>query len=167
MKLLKMLFSKMLITFLALLVQLAIIVLTVLFFNKYFFTFRIFELILGLLIFLNIINKNESPEFKLPWLVILLTLPLFGVAVYVMFANSKMPMKQFRRMVDAACLCNSFMKLTPKSNGEICAFLKDYTGIEKYLRKASFSRGYLHNKTKYFPSGEEFYADLLTELEKA
>lgn len=157
----------MLISFLALLIQLSAIALTVLFFNKYFFTFQILEAVVGILIFLHVINKNESPEFKLPWLAILLIFPLFGTAVYVLFANSKMPLKQFGRMVDAACRCNGYMRLTPESNAEILGFLADYSGIECYLRKASFSRGYLHNRTKYFPSGEEFYKDLLAGLEKA
>ncbi len=167
MKFFKMLFSKILISFVALLIQLALIIAVILFFDKYFFTFQILNALLGLFVFLYVINKNESPEFKLPWLVILLILPLFGTAIYVMFANSKMPLKQFKRMVDVACRCNGFTRPAPESDAELSTSLGGYAGIENYLRKTSFSRGSLYNKTEYFPSGEEFYTDLLSELEKA
>lgn len=167
MKILKFLFSKIFISALALLIQAVLIIMILMFFETYVVLFQVFNAILGILIILFIINKKESPEFKLPWLVIILVLPFFGLVIYCMFANSKMPIKQYRQMVEIACRCKKYSEICESENAKINGFLGDYCGIESYLRRNAFSRGHLGNKVEYFSIGEKFYADLLTELEKA
>ena len=41
--------------------------------------------ILDMLVVLSIINREVNPEYKLPWLVISLLIPLFGPLLYVIF----------------------------------------------------------------------------------
>ena len=79
MRILKLLFSKIFISALALLIQIAFVVLILLFYEVYFGYFQIFSAALSLLIVFGIIGKKESPEFKAPWLVIILVLPFFGI----------------------------------------------------------------------------------------
>ncbi len=167
MKLLKLLFSKIFISALALLIQLAFFVIVILFYETYFTLFQAISLAFGILIFLNLINKKESCEFTLPWIVIILIVPFYGTLIYCMFANSKMPTRQYKIMVSNVCRCKPFFEMTPEENRKILDFTAECAGLEHYLRKNSFSRGSLDNKVEYFPSGESFYKDLLTELEKA
>ena len=167
MKILKLLFSKIFISALALLIQVALFAAVLLFFETYFAVFQLFCAVLGIAVFLGIVNKKESPEFKLPWIAIILLLPFFGLVIYCMFANSKMPEKQYRRMVGIACRCKKYAELTESENDDIRETLGGYYGAESYLRRTSFTRGHLKNEVRYFPTGEEFYADLLKELEKA
>ena len=166
MRILKLLFSKIFISALALLIQIAFVVLILLFYEVYFAYFQIFSAALSLLIVFGIIGKKESPEFKAPWLVIILVLPFFGTVIYCMFANSKMSTKQYRHMVEIVCRCKKYSELTVSENNEIYKTLGEFSGIENYLRKNSYSRGHLNNKVEYFRSGEKFYADLLSELDK-
>ena len=167
MKILKLLFSKIFISALALLAQVALVTVVLLLFEQYFLIFQITSYVLGLLITLNIISKKESPEFKAPWLVIILVLPFFGLVIYCMFANSKMPSRQYKNIVVIACRCKKYAELTPAENRELYRVLGSEAGIESYLRRNAFSRGHLNNKVDYFPTGSAFYADLLAELEKA
>lgn len=100
MKIFKLLFSKILISALALLVQVSVVILVVLFFESYFILFQIFSLVFGLVVFLYIISKKGNPELKLPWIFILLVLPFFGTAIYCMFGNAKMPLKQYKNIAE-------------------------------------------------------------------
>lgn len=167
MKFLKLLFSKIFISFLALAIQLAVFFTVLFVFEQYVVLLQIASYILGLIIVLGIIGKKEPPEFKTPWLVIILILPFFGLVIYSMFANSNMSTKQYKKMVDITCRCKKYSELSPDENEELLVELEKNTGIEYYLRRNSFSRGHVHNKADYFRCGEDFYSDLLAELEKA
>lgn len=164
MKILKLLFSKIFVSALVLFLQLTLVLSVLLFFESYFVWFQIFNAILGILVFLGIIGKKEPPEFKLPWIFIVLVVPFFGIIIYCMFANSRMPMRQFKGMIDITCRCKKYSELSKDENDKIKAELGGCYGLENYLRKNSFSRGHLNNRVTYFKSGEDFYADLLAEL---
>ena len=135
MKLLKLLFSKIFISALALLIQLAFFVIVILFYETYFTLFQAISLAFGILIFLNLINKKESCEFTLPWIVIILIVPFYGTLIYCMFANSKMPTRQYKIMVSNVCRCKPFFEMTPEENRKILDFTAECAGLEHYLRK--------------------------------
>ncbi len=167
MKIFKLLFSKIFVSALALLFQTGVFIAVLLFFEVYIPVFQIFSAVFSVLVVVGIINKKESPEFKLPWLFIILVLPFFGLVVYCMFANSKMSTGQHKRMVAIACRCKRYAELTQNENKKIFEELGEYAGAENYLRRNSFTRGHRGNEAVYFPDGRAFYTDLLSELEKA
>ena len=49
--------------------------------------FKIISFIVGLIIFFKIVNKEEDPEFKIPWIVGMLLLPFFTSIIYLIFGN--------------------------------------------------------------------------------
>lgn len=167
MKLIKMLFSKIFISFLILLLQVLVFAAAIVIFEQSIFAFQVINTVFGVLIILGIINKKESPEFKLTWLVVVLIVPLFGLLIYCLFANSKMSLKQYKLAIEISARCKKYSELTKAENDAINEFLGDKADIETYLRATAYSRGHLDNEVKYFPVGEAFYADLLAELEKA
>lgn len=167
MKFLKLLFSKIFVTAIALLVQVALVVAVVFLFEQYILAFQIFSSLVGLIVFLDLVGKKESPEFKLPWLFLLMIAPFFGTTVYCLFGRSRMAYKDYKHMAITVCDCKKYFEMTPSENEEIKSFLGDKKGLEMYLRTTSFSRGYLGNKVEYFKSGLLFFEDLKRELEKA
>ena len=48
---------------------------------------RAFASVVAFFIFFKIVNKPEDPEFKIPWIVGMLLLPLFTSLVYLIFGN--------------------------------------------------------------------------------
>ena len=78
-----------------------------------------------------------------------------------------MPLKQYKLAIEIAARCKKYSELTKTENEKITEFLGDKADIEAYLRATAYSRGHLDNEVKYFPLGEDFYADLLKELKKA
>lgn len=164
MKILKLMFSKVLVVFLLLVFQFSLIVTTI-YYLELFPIFQLISLIIALIVFFNIVNKKECPEFKIPWLVLLFILPLFTVILYILFANPKMSKKDAKRISYIQNQTNQFIQSSETYQLEL--FLKDNIGIENYLSTNSFSIGSLNNKTKYFSSGESFFEDLLNELKKS
>ena len=66
---------------------LLILVLIVSKFEEYGWYFYIFFYIIGILAFLKIINGNANPSYKIAWIVPVLTIPIFGTLIYVIFGN--------------------------------------------------------------------------------
>ena len=48
---------------------------------------RLIVFIVALIIFFKIINKEEDPEFKIPWIVGMLLLPFFFSVLFIIFGN--------------------------------------------------------------------------------
>ena len=48
---------------------------------------RIVAFIVAFFIFFRIVNKPEDPEFKIPWIVGMLLLPLFTSVIFLIFGN--------------------------------------------------------------------------------
>ena len=49
---------------------------------------RIIGFIIAVIIFFKIINKEEDPEFKIPWIVGMLLLPFFFSIMFIIFGKS-------------------------------------------------------------------------------
>ena len=107
MKILRLIFSKWLISLLLLLAQLAAVVLVAIFLIEYFIWFQIAALALGVVVFFICINRKENPEYKIPWLFLILFLPLFGVLFYLMFSRVKASRK-LRKLY-----ANAYKRLAP------------------------------------------------------
>lgn len=46
---------------------------------------------------LRIINSKENPDYKIPWLLFVLIVPVAGFMIYFMFYNRMLPKKQIKR----------------------------------------------------------------------
>lgn len=167
MKYLKILFSKIFISFLAFCFQVALVFTVFLFYEQYFVWFQIVSIAVAVLVFLGVVNKEMNPEFKVPWIVLIFAVPFFGTVLYLMFANSRIPTGQYRRMVEIYCRCESYVAVPEAENKAMLASLGNCAGMERFLRKNSFSRGYTGSKASFFTSGEQFFQDLLIEVKGA
>lgn len=165
MKIIKILFSRAIVTLLAIVLQVVIFFTVLYAFNAYFAAFQILSAIIGLAVFLYVINKKECPEFKIPWLVIMLLLPLFGFIIYIMFARPRIK-KSSRELIDRVTEKTSEFLDRP-DEAEVRDFLGKYAGVEKYVENNSHVAGSFNNRVTYYSTGEDFFVALLEELEKA
>lgn len=167
MRLLKQLFSKFFIVALLLILQVA--ALTVLFYvlNRFFAPFIFIEIFIGLLVILYIINKDDQAEFKVPWLILIFMTQLFGVVCYLLFANPRLTKRQAKRLNEIHERTKLYVTPTPEEVKRLHDEYPDFCGIDSYLKKNSFLCGRFDSRVTYIKSGEEFFPDLLAELEKA
>ena len=136
MKLFKLIFSRAIVVALAIILQVALFFTVLYMFNSYFVWFQVISVIISLVVFLYIINKKESPEFKIPWLVIIFTVPYFGVIIYIMFARpkirrkTKVLIKEVSEKTEHYSNCSADREKTD-------AVLGKYAGVARYIENSS------------------------------
>lgn len=167
MKILKTIFGRIVWVALAIIIQIAVIVVALYFSSVSYFWVQVTETVIGLIIFLVLINRRENPEFKLPWLLLLMAVPLVGVLLYILFSQNHLPgavKRNYRRVTEE---CRERTERTEKERQQSEAVLGDEAGIDRYLVKLTGTEGSTHNRVTYFSVGEEFFEDLKGELRKA
>ena len=166
MKILRLLFSKWSVALLLFLAQVAAVVLVVLYLNQFFIWFQIITVVIGVLVFFICINRTENPEYKIPWLFLILFLPIFGVLFYLMFSQNKAS-KKTRQFYQQALEAITPYVLENEQYDEVKKYMGDYHGLASYLIQSSGFGGQLHNDIKYYPVGEKMWADMLEALSSA
>ena len=120
-----------------------------------------------ILTLLTVINRKINPAYKLIWTVLILTLPIVGLTLYGVFGHSWWA-------------CNTRKKLA-KSHGALIQHLPKDPQLEQNLRDLSPSAAnqssyiskcsdyplYQNTSSKYYPSGEAIFEEMLREMENA
>jgi cardiolipin synthase len=123
--------------------------------------------ILAFFLVLVVVNNWTNPYYKLAWTCIILVFPVLGIVLYLVFGRSELT-KNTRERMDAV-------------HRELTACLEmDYTAIKELMEKdpgAAQQSRYIHDwaqyplyrnsKTKYYPSGEAMFVDMLGAMERA
>ncbi len=128
--------------------------------------FLIFEMILRILVVLYIINDSSEPSFKIAWLIAIVFLPYLGSVIYflISWGNSKSRIKRRLDMLSKkaegylkGCGCEDKLRQESSGIGGICRYAGKWGGFPVYESR----------DVKYYPLGENYFEDMLTELKKA
>ena len=130
----------------------------------FFLAGRVVIFIVALIIFFRIIGKFEDPEFKIPWIVAMLLLPLFTSFMYLIFANHGLR-KRDRRIVEASAKAN--ISSFPLIDEETERALGNSVGTFTYLQSITKLGVHANNRVTYYKNGEEFFPAFLEGLKKA
>ncbi len=154
-------------TVLLILVQVAAFALVLLFFVKWAPLLSALMGVFSLLVLLQIIQKEDEAGYKIGWIILVMLLQPVGGVLYLMF-GTKLPAKKLqlalKREHDA---CPGCLRQNPEVLKEIQAFDARAAGAVTYLNRNTNYPAYAHTLTKYYPFGQDMYADMLAELEKA
>ncbi len=151
-----------------LLVQLALILSTVIFLNDhYVWCSAVYTALSVLLVVLLINNQEQNPSTKLPWIIVIMLLPIVGAAIYILF-GSRYASRHLRRQV---------MQEVESSRGVLPEHKEVVDGVFAFDPAAGSQCRYLQNVTQippyaagecqYFTCGEDLHPVLLAELRKA
>lgn len=121
--------------------------------------------ILSLVAVLHVIKNDMDPSYKVSWVLFIALLPLFGGLMYVLFGN-KRPTRFIRDKLNVQ-LEETQRYYTLRSSDVEEIDDDGARGLFKYLESYSGYRACRDTKTEYFPVGEDMYAKLIPELEKA
>lgn len=130
---------------------------------KYFVPINILAKLFYFFVFLYIINKDESIEFKLPWIILILLLPIAGSFMYILLASdkySKTEQIRFKKHMEKCREYDNDDKLNNISNRE--AYLQ-----ANYLCSSFEVSIYDNSNVTYYEIGEKFNEALINELKKA
>ena len=167
MKILRLIFSKWSICLLLLLAQVAAVVLFVIFLVEYLIWFQVASLVIGITVFFICVNRKENPEYKIPWLFLILFLPLFGVLFYLMFSRVKASRKMRKLYANAYNELLPYVQDIDRNIEDAYKYMGDKQGVDKFLKINSGLGPQLHNEVKYYPVGELMWKDMLEALESA
>ncbi len=114
---------------------------------------------------LRIVNSPENPDYKVPWLIFVICVPVAGFMIYLMFYNRKLDRKFIKRIKSV------YSQYVKKDDTE------EFAGLEKQdkrayldakqLCKLSGSHLYKHTDAKYYPLGDDMFPDMMEDLKRA
>lgn len=164
MKLLKFLSNRIVISFILIVIQMIWVALFVHFLFIDSRTLRWLFTILSVFVTLYIINNdNDDPGYKIIWLIPILSFPVFGGLLYIVFGNKK-PTKglqeAFNNQNEAIKPYIYFNDVKDKIDDPIVKGQVNYLVNEKFPI-------YNNSEIKYYSLGDDAYPYLLEELSKA
>lgn len=111
---------------------------------------------------INIIASDDNPDYKVPWLLVVIILPIIGFMMYFLFYSRKLKKKYVRRL---NAIKNDAYR---RDDTKLYEKIREENPIAATQAKmlCSISEGHIFTDTKqtYFPSGEEMHRKLLEDL---
>ena len=133
-----------------------------------FYALRALLYVVDIIVFFRIINREENPEYKIPWLAFMFLLPVWTVTFYLMFVRNK-PRKRDRKILEPTK--ELLQKKCAKHDEENQAILEEidpqYQGVFSYLRKHTYLNITKGNRITYYKNGEEFFPEFVEALRLA
>lgn len=116
------------------------------------------------LVAISIIASNDNPDYKIPWLLFVLLLPIVGYMLYIMFYKRKLSKRLIKRIIEVSRAYkvddSSVFNEVKEKNIEIYNHARQL----KYISNTNM---YNNTAVKYFKVGYQMYEDMLIELKKA
>ena len=127
----------------------------------------VFITIVSLIISLGlVVNDKINPAYKLMWILTIAILPVTGFILYIIWgnhANAKFRIAYNKVQNSVMTGLVGFKNRLP----EVCEKHPKYARIATYLSNTAGFPVNRDERSEYFPLGEYFYSDLITELKKA
>lgn len=114
---------------------------------------------------LRIISSDDNPEYKVPWLLVVLLIPIAGFMLYFMFYSRKLSKKLIKRL--------KFLRDKDYSYDDLEHFVslesedKHIALQARQLTKISGAHLFDGGRQEYFPLGEDKHKRLLEDLRSA
>lgn len=123
--------------------------------------------LLGGVLIIYIVNREEDSAFKISWIIPICLLPVFGALLYVfvMLNPGSYGLKKGleRRIRETAAYRNTDSLVLEHIAGEA----PEWRQLAGYIQEVGGYPAYENTEVTYFPLGEAKFKDLLPELEKA
>ncbi|MDL2232042.1 cardiolipin synthase [Ruminococcaceae bacterium OttesenSCG-928-L11] len=123
-------------------------------------------LVISICVTLYIVGKQDKPAYKILWIMLILTLPIFGGCIYLLFNHQTMS-RRFRKQLNAMEEWSLPLYFRGRKAPEITKEYAEFRPQIQYLEDHAGYPLFEATQTKFLNSGEAYFAQLLQELEKA
>ncbi len=115
----------------------------------------------------HIVNRDMIPEAKLPWIICVVMFNLFGVAIYIVFSNTRPSRKQRRQYAMLNEHSRPYIQRAVSRTKRSDA-MGNWAAVSEGLHKIN-KNAVIHanTRTEYFASGEAFFVRFLEDLRSA
>ena len=132
------------------------------------FGLTLFSSALGVLVSLLIFSRDDVPEYRMSWILLILVVPIFGCSMYLIFGNKKKGIAQEKRMKKYHELRTSHMiDVFPKALDPEKVLSPDHAKLSRYVSTLTDSKIFENTTTHYYPLGDLCFPHMVEELEKA
>ena len=114
---------------------------------------------------LKIIASDDNPDYKVPWLLLVLTLPVVGFMLYFLFYSRKLDKKFIKRIKDVQRY---------KYSIDDSAVMEELNGVDgragsqaMIIRKIAYTNIFRSKEERYYSRGEDMWRDMLDDIRRA
>ena len=119
--------------------------------------------IIALIVIVRLTVRDMTPEAKVGWITLLVFFPIAGALLYIFFSHHTIGRKKTLLYLDI----HERGKKYTTSKDDCKDALGDRIGNSRYLYSSASAVPHRYSNAEFFPTGEQFYEALLTDLEKA
>lgn len=123
--------------------------------------------ILALTASLVVINNRTNPYYKLAWTFIILSIPVLGISLYLVFGRSQLTKRTKERMDEVHKEISACLRVDTEAVQQLEEMDPGVSRQSNYINNWAQFPLYKNSKTKYYSSGEKMFADMLTAMERA
>ncbi len=114
---------------------------------------------------IHIIASDNNPDYKIPWLLFVLIIPIVGFMLYFLFAKRKLNKKYIKKLDN---LKKYKYQYDDTNNFELLKKDNLYAYNQaKMLCNIADTKLFLNTSTKYYKSGEDMFIDIIEDLQSA
>ena len=135
--------------------------------NAYLPHFVILTTVFTAFMGLYLLNTDMDPSAKITWLLVILLMPAVGAPLYC-YTRSSLGMRMLKKRLNY--LVETTKNSIPQNEAVLESLRKESPGaaaLAHYLHRTGCFPVYDHTEVKYYPLGEDKWADLLQALEQA
>ena len=129
----------------------------------YYIAFNLLSIVMLFVVF----TRSEKPAYKMVWMFLIGILPVFGGVLYLLMANKKLGYFSRKKT-------RMFLKTLPEASafpatGEASLYeeFPEYSHISRYIKNITGLPAWGNTECTYFYYSEEFFHDVLKEIETA
>lgn len=112
-----------------------------------------------------IVNLKDNPDYKIPWIIVVLSLPVFGLMLYFIFYSRKLGRRERKRIVEIE------KEGIVYEDGRTLAVLKGQSlaayGQIRILGELGGAHAYEGTAVSYYPLGEMMFEAMKDDLMRA
>lgn len=163
----KFLFHRVFFLFIALTLQLLVLVGVIIRFNDYFTVFYIASTLVSTIAVLWIINNKSNPAYKIAWIITALVFPIFGGLFYIFFGGNRLSKRMKKKMKSIGVKTQEALKPQPIILTEIESHNVVAAIQSRYIQNFGHYPPYRNTGAEYLPVGEILFERLKEKLQQA
>ncbi len=111
---------------------------------------------------LKIVASNDNPDYKVPWLITVIVLPVIGFMLYILFYSRKLKKKYIRRLNDLKFLSYNYDDgLVKKGLEKENPLVFNYADM---ICKIADTNVFTATRQTFFGKGEEMFESIISDL---
>ena len=148
------------------LLQFSIIIALIFLLEEYIIFVYALMMIMALVLVTYVISNDDNPAYKIGWIVIMLSVPIFGAFVYLFYGGKRLPVVIKKRTEKIVEETKDLLETDYEILEEITGKDRMNGGQANYLELEGFPV-YKNSDVKFLSSGQVKWEHLLNDLKKA